>query len=141
MGYDNLRSAKFFALGCAVVLVALVYFGKADPLKPSPLEGVLNAVSVKNGAVVGYGVESEGQTVAVNVPLQSQDESTRAGLVEGQAVRLMVTDVRGTKRGVVCEFVSILSVGPPPPQDASAPKRDAPLPVDDFKPGLGAIGQ
>ncbi|WP_243439285.1 hypothetical protein [Fundidesulfovibrio soli] len=141
MQYAELRSAKYFAFACAVALALLITFGKTDPLKPSPLEGVINQVSEKNGVVVGFGVEYDGQTVAVNVPLQQQGEATKAGLAEGQSVKLMVTDVRGTKRGVVCELISIVSYGPPPAPDASAPKRNAPLPVNDLKPGLGVIGQ
>ncbi|WP_243312630.1 hypothetical protein [Fundidesulfovibrio agrisoli] len=141
MQYAELRSAKYFALACAIALALLITFGKTDPLKPSPLEGVINSVSEKNGAVLGYAVDSEDQTVAVNVPLPLQGEATKAALEEGQAVKFMVTDVRGTKRGVVCELVSIVSYGPPPPPDASAPKKNAALPVDDLKPGLGVTGQ
>jgi hypothetical protein len=140
MQYASLNSAKYFALGCAALLISLVVFGQNAPVGNSELEGVVDAVSQRDGIVLGLAVKSEDQIIAVNAPLQLQGILTNAGLDEGQWIKLMVTNVRGTKRGVVCTFVSIVSLGPAPERDLSAPKRDAPLPVDDLKPGLGIKG-
>jgi len=143
MRVNDLKSAKKLFFVCLGLFVLMVYFGQNKPVKPEILSGTVAGVQEQDGVTRAIAVDAQGERIVVRFTGQYLLQATPPTFQENQEVALKVTNFKAVKQGVTCEFVELVKAGPvkePSPDDASTPKGNASLPVDDLKPALGYKG-
>jgi len=143
MRVNDLKSPKKLIIACLAVFVLMLYFGQNKPTEPVILRGTVSGLQEQDGVLRAVGVDSEGVRYAVKITGQYLLQHAPPALQENQEVEMKVTSFKAVKQGINCEFVELIKAGPVSASkdaDSSAPKGNAPLPVDDLKGSLGFKG-
>jgi hypothetical protein len=143
MRVNDLGSPKKLFAVCLVLFVLMVYFGQNKDVQPEILKGTVANVQEQDGVTRALAVDSQGERFVVRFTPQYLLHTTPPAFQEGQEVEIKVTNFKGVKQGVTCEFLELIKAGAvkePSPGSASAPKGNEPLPVDDLKGPLGYKG-
>lgn len=143
MRVNDLKSPKKLIIACLAVFLFMVYFGQNKSADPVILRGIVSGLQEQDGVLRAVGVDSQGVRYAVKFTGQYLLQNTPPALQENQEVEMKVTAFKAVKQGINCEFVELIKAGPvgvSKDADASTPKGNVPLPVDDLKGSLGFKG-
>lgn len=143
MRVNDLGSPKKLFFACLGLFILMVYFGQNKDVPPEILHGTVAGVQVQDGVTRAVAVDTEDERFVVRFTPQYLIHSTPPAFQEGQEVDIKVTNFKGLKQGVTCDFMELVKAGPvkdSSQRSASAPKRNEALPVDDLKGSLGFKG-
>ncbi len=140
MNPNSQRWAKMIFFSCLLIMGALTYLNKDEPASPpQSLSGVVTTVQEQNGILQAFALTSGGREYVVRVPADQVMHKAMPKIEENQEIRITAKRFRAIKRGVVCDLVEIVELGPVRSKPLPEKGRE-PLPVDDLKPGLGYKG-